>query len=134
MKNTIFITTIVFAFVVSPIFASATPTFSVNNLMWLGGCWQSIGAEAGSGEQWTTPAGNTLFGVNRTVRDSNTVAHEFLQIRDVGNNRIEFIALPSGQAGATFVMISQNKTGLYFRVPNTISYNALFIDLNPMGI
>ena len=37
--------------------------------------------DAGSGEQWMTPAGGTLLGISRTVAKGRTVAHEFMQIR-----------------------------------------------------
>ena len=65
----------------------------------------SVGGEAGSVEQWTSPAGKTLFGVSRTVRNSETVAHEFLQIRETETGEIEYIAKPSGQTEATFLMV-----------------------------
>jgi hypothetical protein len=85
--------------------ASAPEPDTVEDLGWLAGCWATIGGEDGSGEQWTRPAGGTMLGVNRTVKNSGTVAYEFMQIRETGDNRIEFFARPSGQAGATFVLM-----------------------------
>lgn len=71
-------------------------------LSWLSGCWQSEGREPGSGEHWLPPDGGTMFGVSRTLRDGRTVAHEFMQIRPDPEGRLEFVALPSGQAETTF--------------------------------
>ena len=85
--------------------ASAPEPDTVEDLGWLAGCWATIGGEDGSGEQWTRPAGGTMLGVNRTVKNSGTVAYEFMQIRETGDNRIEYVARPSGQAGATFVLM-----------------------------
>jgi len=85
--------------------APVTGTESVQDLAWLAGCWASRGGEPGSGEQWSVPAGGTLFGINRTVRDSRTVAFETMQIVETGEGRIEFVANPSGQAGARFALV-----------------------------
>jgi hypothetical protein len=84
---------------------AAETSSSVEDLTWLAGCWASIDGELGSGEQWTLPAGGTLFGVGRTVKNSATVSHEFLQIRETGAGDIEYIARPSGQTGATFKLV-----------------------------
>jgi hypothetical protein len=59
--------------------------------------------EPGSIEQWMAPAGGTLFGVSRTVRQGTTRAHEFMQIRDTAEGLV-FIARPSGQAEGAFVV------------------------------
>lgn len=55
----------------STVLRAAEPS-SVDDLKWLAGCWASVGAETGSGEQWTIPAGDTLFGVSRTVHGGKT--------------------------------------------------------------
>jgi hypothetical protein len=71
----------------SPVLRAAGPS-SVDDLKWLTGCWASVGGETGSGEQWTIPAGNTLFGVSRTVHGGKTVAYEFMQIRSTEMARL----------------------------------------------
>ena len=88
-----------------PSVTSAQEPVSVEDLAWLAGCWASVRGEAGSGEQWTVPAGKTLLGVRRTVKNSRTVAYEFLRIRETAAGGIEYIANPSGQAEATFLMV-----------------------------
>lgn len=111
---------LVAAFLVSSgaVRGSAGEPHSVNELAWLAGCWASVGAEEGSGEQWTQPAGGTMFGVSRSVRDSQTVAHEFMQIRETEDQSIEFLANPSGQEGATFVMVSLKDGEVVFENPD----------------
>jgi hypothetical protein len=91
---------------------------SVEDLAWLAGCWASVGAEAGSGEQWMEPAGGTLLGVNRTVKGSETVAHEFMQIRETESGEIEFIANPSGQSEAAFSLVGLSETEVIFENPD----------------
>ena len=101
-----------------PSIASAQEPASVEDLAWLAGCWASVGGEAGSGEQWTVPAGKTLLGVSRTVQSSKTVAYEFLQIRETEAGEIEYIANPSGQTEATFLMVRLSAGEVVFENPD----------------
>jgi hypothetical protein len=96
--------------------AAEPPTMA--SLAWLAGCWNSEGGEAGSGEFWTPLAGDTLFGVSRTVRDGRTVAHEFVQIRPQPDGTIAYIALPSGQAEAAFRLVSVDGRQAVFENPD----------------
>jgi hypothetical protein len=96
--------------------APASPS-SVQDLVWMSGCWASVGGEAGSGETWTAPAGGTLLGVSRTVKGGKTVAHEFMQIRETGAGQIAFIALPSGQSEASFPLVRLSGQEAVFENP-----------------
>ncbi|HWM94726.1 MAG TPA: DUF6265 family protein [Thermoanaerobaculia bacterium] len=90
---------------------------SVQGLAWLSGCWASLGGETGSGETWTSPAGGTLLGISRTVKNGKTVAHEFMQIRETQPGQIAFIALPSGQSEAAFPLVSLSEREVVFENP-----------------
>ena len=103
-------------FGLAPLLPASEPS-SIDELKWLAGCWASVGGETGSGEQWTMPAGNTLFGVSRSVKDGNTVAYEFMQIRSNDAGEIEFIAKPSGQTGATFLLKNLTENEVIFENP-----------------
>jgi hypothetical protein len=85
--------------------ASALAADSVDSLAWLAGCWARTDAEAGSGEQWTVPAGGTMLGVSRTVRDDRTIEHEFVVIRATPDGTLVYHAHPSGQASAEFRLL-----------------------------
>ncbi len=82
----------------------STEVSALQALAWLGGCWRAEGGEPGSGEQWLPLAGGSLLGVSRTVKQGQTVAHEFMQIRQRADGSVVFIAQPSGQAEASFVL------------------------------
>jgi len=97
--------------------ASASPD-SISDLAWLSGCWAASNQEAGSGEQWMPPAGGTMLGVNRMVRDSKTVAFEFMRIVEQDNGGIEFMASPSGQGTTSFLMVSVNDREVIFENPD----------------
>lgn len=77
----------------------------IEKLAWLAGCWRPASGDAGSGEQWTALAGNTLFGVSRTVKQGRTVEFEFMQLRYLPDGTLVFIAQPSGQATTVFPLL-----------------------------
>jgi len=104
-----------FAMVVMPVVASAA---SISDLAWLSGCWDMSNQETGSGEQWMPPAGGTMLGVNRTVRDSKTVAFEFMRIVERNDGELEFIASPSGQSTTIFLLVSLNNREAIFENPD----------------
>ena len=104
-----------FATAVMPV--AALPA-TIADLAWLSGCWVSVGQEAGSGEQWMTPAGGTMLGVSRTVRDAKTVAFEFIRIAEQDDGGLVFMASPSGQSTASFPMLSLNAREVIFENPD----------------
>ncbi|MEM9291613.1 MAG: DUF6265 family protein [Acidobacteriota bacterium] len=66
------------------------------------GCWQRVGAEEGSGEWWTLPAGGTLLGLARSVREGRTTGYEFLRVEERESVGLVYIAVPSGQRETEF--------------------------------
>ncbi|HSC07502.1 MAG TPA: DUF6265 family protein [Steroidobacteraceae bacterium] len=95
----------------------SNPDQSVAGFVWLAGCWASIGGELGTGEMWTAPAGGTMFGVSRTVRDGKTSEYEFMQIREISPGQLAFVAHPSGQAQAAFPLVRSAPGELVFEDP-----------------
>jgi hypothetical protein len=89
----------------------------VTALAWLAGCWAPEKGEAGSLEHWLPPAGGTMLGVSRTIKNGRTVEHEFMQLRVNADGKLVFIALPSGQTEATFVASSVSKDSVTFENP-----------------
>lgn len=74
---------------------------------WLAGCWSAQGREAGSVEQWMTPAGGVMLGMARTVRNGRAVEFEFMQIRADAEGRLRFIAQPQGRPPTEFGLLRQ---------------------------
>jgi hypothetical protein len=97
--------------------ARSSPESAVANLSWLAGCWASVGGEFGTGEVWTPPAGGTMLGLSRTVRDGRTVEFEFMQIREIAPGQLAFVAHPSGQAEAAFPLVRSGPRELVFEDP-----------------
>lgn len=96
---------------------SAASNADINSLAWLTGCWSPDGQQAGSIEQWTAPAGKSMLGLNRTVRDGKTVAFEFMHISEDDAGKIVLTALPSGQAKARFALTSVSDNKVVFENP-----------------
>jgi len=70
-------------------------------LGWLAGCWQLVGGEAGSNEQWMAPAGGLMLGSSRTLRGGQVREWEFMLVRDAPQG-LEFMAWPRGQGMTVF--------------------------------
>jgi len=76
---------------------------AIDDLAWLTGCWAADGAELGNTEQWMAPAGGSMLGMARVVRDGRMVAYEFTRIVTTDDGLV-FIASPSGQETAEFAL------------------------------
>ena len=92
---------------------NAAHAADIARLSWLSGCWQQDGAEEGSIEAWLTPAGGTMLGMSRTVKNGKTVAHEFMRIHVLADG-FAFTAQPSQQAEATFAMLRVGEQDIVF--------------------
>ena len=74
---------------------------SVADLFWLSGCWQGRQGTAVIEEMWSKPAGTTMLGIGRTVRNDRTVSFEFMQFREQ-NGTLAFLPQPQGGPQVTF--------------------------------
>lgn len=90
----------------------------VSGLKWMSGCWANMEGEAGTGEQWTAPAGRSMLGMSRTVRGGVMVAFEFLRITQGGDGKVVLVASPSGQQPATFALQSLSRHEVVFENPD----------------
>ena len=73
--------------------------------------------EAGSGEQWMSPAGASMMGVSRMVHQGKTVAFEFMRIAQDADGSIAFYAQPSGKPPTRFVAHRINDREVVFENP-----------------
>jgi hypothetical protein len=116
MKN--YLTVLAFMFVLIP----ALDLFSKNcnealdRIHWLAGCWEQRGTNRLSEEQWMSPRGHMMVGMNRTTAGGRAVAYEFIRIEE-RDGRLYFIAAPSGQAEATFAQVELTDSSVTFANP-----------------
>jgi hypothetical protein len=78
----------------------ATPAPTAADLGWLTGTWVSESDGKRVEETWTTAAGGTLFGVNRSSKGDLTTFHEFLRI-EPHDGTLVYVALPKGAKAET---------------------------------
>ncbi|MBI5918192.1 MAG: hypothetical protein HY849_02295 [Nitrosomonadales bacterium] len=101
----------------------------VQQLEWMAGCWQGQSAEPGTVEHWLSPAGGTMLGVSRTVKQGKTVEFEFMQLRQLGQDgSLAFVAQPSGRPPTTFRLLRLGTFAVEFQnlehdFPQRISYS-----------
>lgn len=60
------------------------------------------------------PAGGTMLGLSRTVKNGKTVEFEFMQIRQSAEGKLVYVALPSRQKETTFVLKSLSEGDVVF--------------------
>jgi Domain of unknown function (DUF6265) len=131
MRTTV---TLVIALIIAANARATEPQLSaVQSLAWLAGCWAAEAGEQGSVEHWLAPAGGTMLGVGRTVKNGKTVESEFMRIQVNAEGKLVYIALPSGQAEAAFTQkeIAPNAVtfeNLQHDFPQRISYRLLATD------
>ncbi|MEK6321447.1 MAG: DUF6265 family protein [Acidobacteriota bacterium] len=81
-------------------------------LGWIAGCWKG-GDKVQTEEQWTKPAGQSMLGVGRTIKDGKTEFYEFLQIREQSDG-IFYIAQPNGGKTVSFKLVKVNDNQAIF--------------------
>lgn len=89
----------------------------LNKLSWIAGCWSHTGAEPGSMEMWSLPAGGTMLGIARTIKNGKTVEWEHTMIRETEPGKWSYVAKPSRQAEATFPIKSISDSEVVFENP-----------------
>jgi Domain of unknown function (DUF6265) len=88
----------------------------VNEITCLTGCWESQSGDRIVEEQWTAPRAGSMLGVGRTVKGNALVEYEFVAIRE-RDNRLVYIAHPSGQPSAEFTSSSISADSVVFENP-----------------
>lgn len=78
---------------------------TIDSLVWLSGCWTQPRPSGLVEEQWMTPRGGSMLGMSRTVIDGKTTEYEFIRIAVV-DGALAYVAMPSGQPEATFLLKS----------------------------
>lgn len=90
---------------------------SLSRLNWLAGTWQFAKDGRVVTEVWMAPEAKTMLGMSRTVAAGTTREYEFLIVREEVD-RIVYVAKPSDQAEATFVLRSMSDVEAVFENPS----------------
>jgi hypothetical protein len=115
-----------------PLNAVAHAPGTVPGLSWLSGCWHGGSASRQTEEHWSKPAGDSLIGMSRTIRDGKTVAYEFLQIRREGEE-VHYIAQPNGGPKTAFKLVRSGEREVVFENPEHDFPQRILYRLEPDG-
>ena len=90
------------AALVSPGAAAQAP--SADRLAWLGGCWRADTGDTSTVEQWLPPAGDSLVGLMRSVRQGAVLAQGFMQIRSAAGGGLVLVAQAAGRPETVYAL------------------------------
>jgi Domain of unknown function (DUF6265) len=88
-----------------------------DSIDWLTGCWRLERDNGYYEETWLAPTADGTLGVSREVRGGRTVAYEHLRVELRAGGVIAYVARPSGQAQAEFLMTGHSPGRLVFENP-----------------
>jgi len=114
--------------------AGAEPAVAtVADLAWLAGGWRMERNGRVVEEHWLPPAGGTMLGVSRTVKEDQTLEYEFMVLRADAAGVLHFHASPSGQAGAAFRLVRVEGRTFVFENPANDFPQRVIYGLQPDG-
>ena len=87
----------------------------MDQLVWLGGCWQSSAGGRVIDEVWLRPVGGLMIGAGRTTIAGQAKSYEHLRVRAEGEVLV-YTAIPSGQTETHFRSTTVGASG--FTVEN----------------
>lgn len=89
---------------------------TIADAAWLAGCWRMDAGSIAMEEQWMSPAGGAMLGMNRSLRGGEFRGYELLILKPV-DGRLIYEAHPSGQEPAEFASSHVSDTLLVFENP-----------------
>jgi Domain of unknown function (DUF6265) len=92
------------------------PRASLKDLSWMAGSWIERKEGVETEENWTSPKGDLMLGVNRTVRASGKSSFEFLRIAQTPGGII-YYASPGGRPAVEFPLIESADKKVVFENP-----------------
>jgi len=90
----------------------------IDKLGFIAGCW-TLTRPNGTKieEQWLAPAGGAMIGMSRSVRDGKLREYEFMRIVPATDGKLQYVAIPSGQAEAAFPLKAIAENTATFEAP-----------------
>jgi hypothetical protein len=91
---------------------------NVQALGWIAGCWEMRNPSGTFSieEMWTKPAGETMLGVGRTIRNGKTIFNEFLRI-GVEAGKLTYFARIGTKDATQFPLLKMSDSEVVFENP-----------------
>jgi hypothetical protein len=90
---------------------------TVADLSWLTGCWAFERDGKRYEEVWLKPLADGAQGMARTTQDGKTLSSEFTRLKINAGGEIHYVANPSGQNEAAFLLVKLVGTKAEFANP-----------------
>lgn len=106
-------------FVLSCSMFAQSPKPEIESLSWIAGCWEQNDTAKNrfGSEQWMKPAGGSMIGMARTLRNGKTAGFEFLRIVQ-DESGIYYISKPSQNKEETsFKLVKYSPSEVVFENP-----------------
>jgi hypothetical protein len=92
------------------------PAWKVADLAWMSGSWVTTQGKTQIEEHWTKPAGDSMIGMGRTLKDGKTIFFEYLRI-EVRADGIFYVAHPKARMGTDFKLMRLSANEALFENP-----------------
>ena len=96
--------------------AQQKPAWKVADLAWMSGSWTTVPGKTQIEEHWTKPAGDSMIGMGRTLKDGKTVFFEYLRI-EARQDGIFYVAHPKARPGTDFKLTRLTANEALFENP-----------------
>ena len=93
------------------LFASATAPD------WMAGCWSGKSGPVTFEEQWSKPAGGSMMGIARTLKNGQVIFSEFMRIELRNGNLVFTPRIGTKQASVDFPLKTRTETQIVFENP-----------------
>jgi hypothetical protein len=93
-----------------------TLSSKIEDISWLAGCWERFdpSKDLHISEQWMKPAGGTMFGTGRTVKNGKTVDFEFTRIEQRPEGLFYVARSAANKEDTDFKLIRSGKSEVVF--------------------
>ncbi len=102
--------------VVALVLALPASSGSIDQFDWLSGQWCGSQGDSRIEEVWTTPGGNALLGVSRTLGETDMQSFEYMRIEE-REGKPHFVAQPGGAPPTAFALGAQEVQSATFHNP-----------------
>ena len=113
------------------LFAGGEP--AIDQLGWMAGCWEGQIGQSVVEERWSKPAGDTMLGSSRTLKNGKTVFSEFMRIEREKQTIVYMARIGTKAAATPFTLLRMSADEVVFENPAHDFPQRILYRRNPDG-
>jgi hypothetical protein len=86
----------------------------IGRLVWMAGCWEGQNGPVRIEEQWNKPAGGTMLGLSRSLKDGKVIFSEFMRINEDPGKIVYMARIGTKAAPTPFELIQMSPNEAVF--------------------